>query len=29
MNNYGKKGGLKSFEQAKTIYLEPVGFQSK
>lgn len=29
MNNAGKKGGLKSFEMAKNIYIEPVGFQVK
>lgn len=29
MNNAGKKGGLKSFEMAKNIYIEPAGFQSK
>ena len=29
MNAVGKKGGLKGFEQARTIYLQPVGFQSK
>ena len=29
MNNAGKKGGLKSFEMAKNIFIEPVGFQSK
>ncbi len=29
MNNAGKKGGLKGFEMAKNIYIEPVGFHSK
>lgn len=29
MNEIGRKKGLKGFEVAKNIYIEPVGFQSK
>lgn len=29
INEIGKKKGLKSFEMAKNIYIEPLGFQSK
>lgn len=29
MNNVGKKGGLKSFEMAKNIYIETGSFQAK
>jgi len=29
MNEIGKKKGLKGFEIAKNIYIEPNGFQSK
>jgi long-chain acyl-CoA synthetase len=29
MNDIGRKKGLKGFEVAKNIYIEPVGFQSK
>jgi hypothetical protein len=29
MNNVGKKQGLKSFEQAKNIYIDSVGFQAR
>lgn len=29
MNEVGKKKGLKGFEVAKNIYIEPQGFQSK
>jgi len=29
MNNIGKKEGLKSFEMAKNIYLEPIGFLAR
>lgn len=29
MNTVGKQKGLKSFEQAKNIYLEPKSFQEK
>jgi len=29
MNEVGKKKGLKGFEVAKNIYIEPHGFQSR
>lgn len=29
MNNIAKKEGLKSFEMAKNIYLEPIGFLAR
>ncbi len=29
LNNTGKEGGLKGFEQARNIYLEPLPFLAK